>query len=287
MSLEVKNCNIVQLTWEELEENSTNFKQKFSQALREGFFYVEIPKDLFQNITETKKFADNLRSNETIKKIKLHPKLDYQERFGTQAVAFGALSKHWEEVYPKPVKEIAEAMNDMALKILKASLKHLSVPEDIWDLVTGELTTGKGANAFTLNHYKTGEQKIGLTPHKDLGWITLLFIDKMGLESTQDGKKWYAIPPKEGYFVVNFGRAFELLIGSTDKLRASLHRVRHIEEKEGERTSFGLFNFHTEGAEVFQMKENNDLAHFATYEEYLNLCYLEFKKTQDGKNHEE
>jgi len=277
MTSTTSNHDLVQLTWKEMGEKSGNFNEKFSQALKDGFFYVEIPVELKANIEKTKEFGNGLRANEFIKQLKLHDRLDYQERQGTQDAAFGAMNKHWETVFPDPVKDLAIAMNATALDILKAALKHLSVPENLWSQATGELTDDKGANVFSFNNYKPGEQKIGLTPHKDLGWITLLFIDKMGLETSLDGKKWIPIPPKEGYFVVNFGQAFEILINSTDKLRASLHRVRRLEE---ERVTFGIFNFQKEGAEIFQMKESGNLEHFATYGEYLNLCYAEFARAQ-------
>ena len=272
---------MIQLTWQEIEKKTESFKQKFTQAVRDGFFYVEIPEEHKKRIEEAKKLGNSLRTNDFLKGFQFgDPRLGYQIR-GSQAVAFCAMKDKWEKVFPEPVKELANEMNKLALTILKSALTQLGVPENLWAVATGELTDAKGSEVFTLTHYKPSEDKkdkIGLITHKDSGWITILFIDKTGLETSKDGKHWTPIPPKEGYYVVNFGRAFELLFASEDKLRASLHRVRRLEE---ERLSFGVFINHREQADLFQIDEKGNLKQIGTYEQYLKKCFAEFQALQD------
>lgn len=261
----------------ELRQKEEGFKEKLTQAQQDGFFYVEIPEGCREKIEATIKFGNQLRTNDALKSLDLGMRLGYQERHGTQAVAFCAMKNQWEDVYPGPVKDLAEIMNQVALDILKISLEHLSIPSDLWSPATGELTDDKGSNVFSVNSYQQGEQKIGLIPHKDMGWITVLFIDKVGLETSLDGKNWTSIPPKEGYFVINFGKAFELLINSSEKLRASVHRVRRLEE---ERLSFGIFINHSEGTHIHQINGAGKIEPVKTYEEYLSDCFSEFQHLQ-------
>lgn len=272
-----ENYQMIQLTMEELYNKEEDFNEKFDQALKDGVFYVKIPNKLKKQIELAKEFGNNLRTNDDLKKLNLGEQKGYQERFETQAVSFVSSKDQWEDVFSEPIKNLAIAMDGIARDILKASLKHLSVPEKLWSLATGELTDGKGSDVFSFNHYEPGNQKIGLIPHKDMGWITVLFIDKMGLETSKDGKNWTSVPPKEGYFVINFGRAFELLINSTDRLRASLHRVHRLTEK---RLSFGIFINHNEGTNIYQLKEDENLKQIGTYKQYLEQCFSEFQELQ-------
>lgn len=276
--VETSSPEMIKLTLDEMRQKDSSFQWKFGQALKDGFFYVQIPEKCAMKISEAVRFAANIRNDESLKRKDLgNPRLGYQERHGTQAVAFSAMKHQWQQVFPSKVAEVAEEMNAIALQILKEALQQLSVPEEMWSLATGELTAGKGENVFSCNHYMPGEQKIGLFPHKDMGWITVLFVNKVGLQTSLDGKKWIDIPPKDGYFVVNFGRAFELLINSTDKLRASLHRVERLEKK---RMVFGVFINHNTGTSIYELNEDGALVLKQSYEEYSNQCFTEFSELQ-------
>lgn len=274
---------MIKLSLQELQEKNANFGVKFEQALKDGFFYFEIPKAMKEKIATVSNFAANIRNNDALKTYKFeNPRLGYQVREGTQAISFLAMSYDWKRIYPNDVLDIAIAMNGLALDILKASLQQLSIPKGMWDQATGGLTNNEGSNVFTINHYKSkhDDNSIGLIPHKDMGWITVLFIDKLGLETSIDGKNWTSIPPKEGYFVVNFGRAFELFINNENLLKASLHRVSTII---GERQVFGIFVNQKEGAPIHQIDIKGDLIETGNYQEYLNKCFAEFQAVQEAQ----
>lgn len=268
------NRGLIAITQEDFAQKGPEFKQKLEQALRQGFCYAEIPADI--DLTPAKLFAQNVRANEeTLRKHDLGMHCGFQVREGTQAVVFNAKQPDW-DVYPDDVRVVGESMNRLATTILTEALTLLSVPEEQWNRVTGELTNGKGTNVFSFNHYQPGNEKIGLIPHKDMGWITVLFIDKLGLEAKVDGE-WASVPPKEGYFVINFGKAFEILMGDSDKLAASVHRVRQLTE---DRASFGIFINHNEGTSICQMSPDGAITEKQTYEEYLSGCFAEFHALQ-------
>lgn len=269
---------MIQLTCQEVREKGADFGTKLSQALRSGFFYMEIPATCKDKISAVAKFAENIRKNEELKTAQLGDRLGYQIREGTQAVAFSAMCHQWEQVFPSYVIEVAWEMKALAIEIFKTALSQLSVPEEKWSLLTGKATDGEGINVFTLNDYQPGIEQIGLIPHKDMGGITILFNDSMGLQTSQDGKKWTEVPPKEGFFIINFGRAFEILINDKDKLDASLHRVQRLAEK---RMSFGIFINPKAGSDMYQMNENGQPVVIGNYQDYLDKCFSEFKALQE------
>lgn len=267
--------NLIQITQEDFSQKGLAFEQKLKQALHQGFCYAEIPAEM--NIKPAKIFAENVRADKEMlqKHDGLGVQCGYQVREGTQAVVFSAKEKDWQRVYDADVQSVAKDMNLIATTLLKAALSSLSIPEEQWNTVTGGLTTGKGTNVFSFNNYQPDGKRIGLIPHKDMGWITVLFIDKHGLEAKID-EEWVSVPPKEGYFVINFGKAFEILINDVSKISASVHRVRQISEN---RISFGIFINHDEGTQIYQEQEGKWMEK-QTYEEYLSDCFAEFRALQ-------
>lgn len=88
-------------------------------------------------------------------------------------------------------------------------------------------TTG----TMSILHYPQVEMKdkmVGILPHCDWGLITILYTDTDGLQ-VQINNKWYNIPHKEGYFIVNIADMLEVL--SNGKYKSTLHRVINIDEK--------------------------------------------------------
>lgn len=269
----------------EFEVKDSIFKDKFSQALRNGFFYVEFPEAFQMHLHATTVFARTLRQREAeLKQFNSEPQVGYQVRHGTQAVSFVTKKFQWEKAYPKEIQILASAMSELALKILKEALIHFSIPQDKWNRATGELTNGQGTIVFSINHYQPGPEKIGLIPHKDMGWLTALLINEtdseMGLEAKIDDQ-WISIPPREGYILINFGKAFEILINDPNKLTASLHRVRQVAN---ERISWGAFINHQEGTSICQLQSSGELHEIQTYEEYLQGCFKEFEALQKTTN---
>lgn len=91
---------MIKITTKEFCEKGENFQQKFNTALKDGFFYAEIPDSIKNKIQSVVEYTSQLRENDTLKQMDLGERLGYQERHGTQAVAFTA---------PKPSQELHHA----------------------------------------------------------------------------------------------------------------------------------------------------------------------------------
>lgn len=260
-----KEAVMIQISWQELKCDENLPKEKWGQAMKDGCFYLGIPELLKNNIPFTVQYAEELRKRDA-----------YIKRDETQYASFATFDYEWKLVFPSKTLELANSMNEIAIEVLKKTLSHLSVPEDLWKDITG-MIDNKCLAAFAINHYKPSKNKIGLMPHKDLGWITVLFINKLGLEKCNEDGSWEDIPPKEGYFVVHFGQAFEILVGSVNKLKACIHRVRHVEE---ERISFGTHLHHSTETDVFRLLEDGQIFKIGSHEDYKRLCASDFMKLQ-------
>lgn len=98
--------------------------------------------------------------------------------------------------------------------------------------------TEKPFSSFSFVYYpEIPEKKCdrGITAHKDFDFITVLQVNKKGLQVWIDGL-WVDVEPRNGYVVVNFANALELMLGGA--CTSALHRVLLPKE---ERISIGLF----------------------------------------------
>ncbi len=145
-----------------------------------------------------------------------------------------------------------------------------------------ELDDNEKQYYFICNHYRSEKNLIGLAPHKDFGFITLLSMNKPGFIAHLHGV-WGTILPKENYFLVNLGKALETLVNDTSKLTAVLHAVEYITDLHG-RVSFGLSVEGNLDSPVYKLSENDSLEIIhPTFQAYLEEC---FKKTYGMINYE-
>ncbi len=116
-----------------------------------------------------------------------------------------------------------QAMTGVALRLLRAFARSLSLPSDAFDALYGTHPNehiklirypGQAAN--------TSQQGVGA--HKDSGFLTfLLQDDQPGLQVEVTPDNWVDALPMPGAFVVNIGELLE--IATNGYLRATVHRV--------------------------------------------------------------
>lgn len=116
-----------------------------------------------------------------------------------------------------------QAMTGVALRLLRAFARSLSLPSDAFDALYGTHPNehiklirypGQAANA--------SQQGVGA--HKDSGFLTfLLQDDQPGLQVEVTPDSWVDALPMPGAFVVNIGELLE--IATNGYLRATVHRV--------------------------------------------------------------
>lgn len=217
------------------------------KALADGCFYLRIPDDfdLAPAIRLSKEFyrsADGvdgtLRAYRGFKE-KAGVYFD-REHFQTEHVLIDQVGRA--EHFPAELVATCDRMHGTAIEVLRAVLRHLGIPEKDWAEITGGGAENRGTNWFASSHYRPERDQVGCAPHKDTGFITVLYIEEDGLEASVGGR-WVPVPAVPGYFIINFGASFEILTRrSARPVRAILHRVRKtLPSPRGDRFSFAAF----------------------------------------------
>ncbi len=261
-------------TWANRSEKSLNedFVQKINQALRLGFFYLEIPDDCRSYLELTLKYANSFYANENIRKIKHEGFTSYNDRDNMQVESLYLEKKYWETYlahqYPDCLVA-ARKMHQLSIEILKTVYNHFGIAESDHEMASGGLSTGNGVVHLTFHHYRHEKAQEGLAAHKDFGQVSVLFTDKKGLQAKQN-EEWIDVPPLKDHFIINFGKVLEILINDPDRLIASEHRVVRLAE---DRISFGVFTDNGGDMPLYQRQANKFIVFRESSQEFLQESF--------------
>lgn len=132
----------------------------------------------------------------------------------------------WPEALPqlRPVINAwQQAMTSVALRLLRAFARALSLPENAFDVLYGT-HPNEHVKLIRYPGQGTEESQQGVGAHKDSGFLTFLLQDEQrGLQVEITPDNWVDAAPIPGAFVVNIGELLEL--ATNGYLRATVHRV--------------------------------------------------------------
>lgn len=120
--------------------------------------------------------------------------------------------------------EWMERLGEISVTLLRSWAEALGAPADTFDAAfAGNASPHLKIARYPGRERTEGTQGVGA--HKDLGVLTLLYVEdgKGGLQVEKDGE-WIDAPPVPGAFVVNIGELLE--IATNGYLKATLHRVQ-------------------------------------------------------------
>ena len=116
-----------------------------------------------------------------------------------------------------------QAMTGVALRLLRAFAKALSLPPDAFDALYGT-QPNEHVKLIRYPGQAAEASQQGVGAHKDSGFLTFLLQDHQpGLQVEVAPDRWVDALPKPGAFVVNIGELLE--IATNGYLRATVHRV--------------------------------------------------------------
>lgn len=112
----------------------------------------------------------------------------------------------------------------IAKQIFNNLLKYLNIPNYY----------NNSFNTLTILHYKkdndiSNDLHIGIRPHSDWGFITVLWTDNDGLQIKNNDGIWIDVPTIPNHFIINIGDMLEIL--SSGKLKSTVHQVKVKDEK--------------------------------------------------------
>jgi len=268
--------SIVTISQQELADDTIELERKLICGAQDGIFYVEMPSACKSLIPAALSFSNSFYKNEEIKNQKFPGFTGYHNREHAQVESFYAERNFWQELLPQEMVELATYMNLLSAQLLKRVLDlvipHLDINQR--GIGTGKVTDNNGLYHVLFNHYRPEKTLVGLSPHKDFGFITLLSTHKPGLIAQLHGV-WGGILPKEGYFIVNFGKALEMLVNDIHKLVAIVHGVEQIRDQNG-RVAFGLSAESASDSPLYRLSENGSLEMiYENSQQYLVECFKE------------
>lgn len=164
--------------------------------------------------------------------------LGYHKRIN-QIEQFLLERRFWQAVYPPEIDACGRALTAIAGRVLRAVLKLTDIPMHDWEEATGGCSAESGSYHLTFNHYRPALPGIGLSSHKDDGFLTILWTTSTGLEINRRDR-WETVTPDPACFVINFGLSMEILTRQSSRpVSAIMHRVQH---QTADRFSFGHFS---------------------------------------------
>ncbi|KAL2345142.1 hypothetical protein Fmac_006427 [Flemingia macrophylla] len=150
-------------------------------------------------------------------KLLCHPLPDFLPHWPTSPVDFR-----------KVVANYAEETKHLFLVLTEAILESLGITESKEELEE----FGNGSQMMMANFYPPCPQPdltLGMPPHSDYGFLTLLLQDDVEGLQIQYQDKWVTVQPIPNAFVVNVGDHLEIY--SNGKYKSILHRVLVNEAK--------------------------------------------------------
>lgn len=220
-----------------------------ARAFRDGVFFLEIPRDL--DVTVGDAFAGQFYRGPSAPPYGRFRTLG-SDRFGDPLLGFHQRinqieqflleRRFWATDYPREIAALGEALTRLSAQVLRSVLGHVGIPERDWARATGGCSEALGSYHLTFNHYRPAHEDIGLSSHKDDGFLTLLRTTAPGLEVAR-GDHWEVVPARPDCLVVNFGLSMEILTADcATPVAAIMHRVARQRE---DRCSYGHFSSST------------------------------------------
>jgi hypothetical protein len=194
----------------------------FDEAIEVGFFRIPIPQNV--DVRQTRAFSKSFHGDSTYTDFKALSLADGFFRPDlAQSVHFSLERDNWAGVYPQNVREVGDQLTQIGSQILRSILEKFNLPRELWFKATSGASDGEGSCYLVFRHYdpEVTNKPVGLTEHRDWGFITVLDASSDGLEAEIDGV-WHPLAIEEGYLTINFGEPLHKLL---PQVNASNHRV--------------------------------------------------------------
>lgn len=221
-------------------------ERALAEALSEGIFFLRIPNWL--NVAAGDECARTFHLGpahpphgalRTLGPETLDdPLLGFHERTN-QIEQFLLERRLWEDHYSEEVAALGEDLTKISRCVIRSVLEQVRIPLHHWYRATGGCSEATGSYHFTFNHYRPTVDEVGLSSHKDDGFVTLLRATEPGLEINRHDR-WESVIPDPNYLIVNFGLSMQLLTSRcSTPISAIMHRVTH---QSSDRSTYGHFS---------------------------------------------
>lgn len=212
-----------------------------TQAWQLGAFYLAIPESL--DLGSARQFGRELVApNNPYRGIPQYGELEGFIALDNNQQTKLALRRHrWSQQYPQPIAHFGRQLDEIGVAIMREVLQQSGIPEALWDKASGGYASGHGTAFLNFVYYDTTMPDLGLRPHTDYGFVTILDATAPGLQIAVNGR-FEDVPVRPDHFVINFGEALRFITAHADRsVTAVEHRV--VSQKSTDPTRHGIVYF--------------------------------------------
>jgi isopenicillin N synthase-like dioxygenase len=194
-------------------------------AWKLGVFYLEVPDWL--DLGEARRFGRNILDPDSpYRSIPQYSELEgFISLENNQQTKLALRHHHWGEHYPTQIAKFGRQLDDIGRAVIHEVFQQSGVPEHLWSEASGGYSSGQGTAFLNFVHYDTSQPDLGLRPHTDYGFVTILDATSPGLQIELDGQ-FHDVPVLDGHLVINFGEALNFITQNSNRsVAAIVHRV--------------------------------------------------------------
>ena len=190
-----------------------------------GVFYLKVPDWL--DLEVARRFGRNILDSESpYRNIPQYGELEGFIALENNQQTKLALRRHrWDEHYPTEIAQFGCQLDDIGRAVIREVFRQSGIPEKRWADASGGYSSGQGTAFLNFVHYDTSQPDLGLRPHTDYGFVTILDATSSGLQIELEGQ-FRDVPVLDGHLVINFGEALNFITQHSNRsVAAIVHRV--------------------------------------------------------------
>ena len=194
-------------------------------AWKLGVFYLKAPDWL--DLEVARRFGREILDLEsTYRKIPQYGELEgFISLENNQQTKVALRRHHWDEHYPTEIAQFGRQLDDIGRAVIQEVFWQSGIPKELWTDASGGYSSGQGTAFLNFVHYDTSQPNLGLRPHTDYGFVTILDATSPGLQIELDGQ-FRDVSVRDGHLVVNFGEALNFVTQYSNRsVAAIIHRV--------------------------------------------------------------
>jgi isopenicillin N synthase-like dioxygenase len=190
-----------------------------------GVFYLKVPDWL--DLEEARRFGREIIDPDSpYRDIPQYGELEGFIALENNQQTKLALRRHrWDEYYPTEIAQFGRQLDDIGKAVIREVFQQSGIPEELWTDASGGYSSGEGTAFLNFVHYDTSQPDLGLRPHTDYGFVTILDATSPGLQIELEGQ-FRDVPVFDGHLVINFGEALNFVTQHSNRsVAAIVHRV--------------------------------------------------------------
>ncbi len=216
-------------------------EEDLGRAWALGVFYLKIPDPV--HLESAREFGCGLLDPDSpYRKIPQYGDLEgFIALENNQQTKLALRRHHWEQHYPADITQFGRELDQIGVAVIREVLRQSGIPEGHWSRASGGYAAGEGTAFLNFVHYDTRNPDLGLRPHTDYGFVTILDATAVGLQIKIAGD-FVDVPVLPGHLLINFGEAMHFVTAHSERtVGAVVHRV--LSQKSSDPVRHGIVYF--------------------------------------------